>query len=142
MDWNSFIEGGWESIVVVLGILGFIISMFSKSGSESKERAKNAASTPKHTHSQTTKKPAKRNVSQGTFTQKEQQNKVLAKQQVILQNSLKEAEREAKRKKKVKPVESSRPQSYKRSRKIRGSLQEAIITKEILDKPVSLRKDR
>lgn len=139
MDWNNFIEGGWESIIVVLGILGFIISMFSKSSSEAKEKAKKAASKPKHVHTQTTRKPTKRTVTQGTFTQSKQ-NKELAEQQAALQHSLKEVEREASRKKKAKPIHSMST-SHKRSRRLRGRLQEAIITKEILDKPVSLRKD-
>ncbi|AHI54926.1 hypothetical protein ACP0AK_11900 [Listeria ivanovii] len=140
MDWNKFIEGGWEGIVVILGILGFVGSIFNHSRAEAKEKAKKAAPKPKHVHTQTTRKPTKRNVTQGTFTQSKQ-NKELAEQQAALQHSLKEVEREANRKKKAKSIHSV-SSTHKRSRRLRGRLQEAIITKEILDKPVSLRKDR
>ncbi|PZF88761.1 hypothetical protein C1903_08660 [Listeria ivanovii] len=140
MDWNRFIEGGWEGIVVILGILGFVGSIFNHSRAEAKEKAKKAAPKPKHVHTQTTRKPTKRNVTQGTFTQSKQ-NKELAEQQAALQHSLKEVEREANRKKKAKSIHSV-SSTHKRSRRLRGRLQEAIITKEILDKPVSLRKDR
>ncbi|PZG37187.1 hypothetical protein C1910_11770 [Listeria ivanovii] len=140
MDWNKFIEGGWEGIVVILGILGFVGSIFNHSRAEAKEKAKKTAPKPKHVHTQTTRKPTKRNVTQGTFTQSKQ-NKELAEQQAALQHSLKEVEREANRKKKAKSIHSV-SSTHKRSRRLRGRLQEAIITKEILDKPVSLRKDR
>lgn len=72
MDWNKFIEGGWEGIVVILGILGFVGSIFNHSRAEAKEKAKKAAPKPKHVHTQTTRKPTKRNVTQGTFTQSKQ----------------------------------------------------------------------
>lgn len=142
MDLSSFLEGGWESLLVVIGILGFIISYFSKSNSATKEQAKPAPPKPKHVHTQVTKKPAKRTVTQGTFTQNKQQDKELAEQRAALQNSIREVEREASRKRKTKSFQSGTTYSNKRARKLRGRLQEAIITKEILDKPVSLRKDR
>lgn len=42
---------------------------------------------------------------------------------------------------KGKNIIKSTSSHHKKARKLRGRLQEAIITKEILDKPVSLRKN-
>lgn len=88
---------------------------------------------------QTTKKPEKRKVSQGTFAQNKTQDKVIAEQKATQEKMLRDIRRESDVAKGKKLIKSTSNHSRK-ARKLRGRLQEAIITKEILDKPVSLRK--
>lgn len=49
---------------------------------------------PQH-HNQTTKKPEKRKVSQGTFTQNKEQDKVIAEQKAAQEKMLREIRRES-----------------------------------------------
>ncbi|MBF2518438.1 hypothetical protein QJV14_06355 [Listeria cossartiae subsp. cayugensis] len=145
MDLSDFLNSGWESVLVVLGIVGVLINFLSKAGKgEEEEKAPQQRpklrTTHQASHTQTTKKPAKRKVSQGTFTQNKEQDKVIAEQKATQEKMLRDIRREsdvAKGKKLIKST-SNHP---KKARKLRGRLQEAIITKEILDKPVSLRKN-
>lgn len=148
LDLNDFLNSGWEGVLVILGVIGVIVNLLSKSGkaadSEKKEPSKlsqmsRANYKPQH-HNQTTKKPEKRKVSQGTFTQNKEQDKVIAEQKAAQEKMLREIRRESNvaKGKKIMKTSTHRP---KKARKLRGRLQEAIITKEILDKPVSLRKN-
>ncbi|EAE8347523.1 hypothetical protein BOQ23_11400 [Listeria monocytogenes] len=143
MDLSDFLNSGWESVLVVLGIVGVIINFLSKAGKGTEEENKprpNLRTTHQASRTQTTKKPEKRKVSQGTFTQNKEQDKVIAEQKAAQQKMLREIRREsdvAKGKNIIKSTSSHQ----KKARKLRGRLQEAIITKEILDKPVSLRKN-
>ncbi|MBC1985812.1 hypothetical protein HCJ71_00760 [Listeria sp. FSL L7-0478] len=147
MDLSDFLESGWESVLVVLGIVGVLINFLSKADKTDEAEAKKAQkrrpkiqTTQQTSRTQTTKKPAKRKVSQGTFTQNKEQDKVIAEQKATQEKMLRDIRREsdvAKGKKLIKST-SNHP---KKARKLRGRLQEAIITKEILDKPVSLRKN-
>ncbi|EAE4300264.1 hypothetical protein E1005_12230 [Listeria monocytogenes] len=147
MDLSDFLNSGWESVLVVLGIVGVIINFLSKAGKGTEEENKkapqprpNLRSMHQASRTQTTKKPEKRKVSQGTFTQNKEQDKVIAEQKAAQQKMLREIRLEsdvAKGKNIIKSTSSHQ----KKARKLRGRLQEAIITKEILDKPVSLRKN-
>ncbi|MBA5760685.1 hypothetical protein H3286_29905, partial [Escherichia coli] len=69
-------------------------------------------------------KPEKRKVSQGTFTQNKEQDKVIAEQKAAQQKMLREIRREsdvAKGKNIIKSTSSH----HKKARKLRGRLQEA-----------------
>ncbi|MDT0014120.1 hypothetical protein [Listeria cossartiae] len=147
MDLSDFLNSGWESVLVVLGIVGVLINFLSKAGKGVEEEEEKAPqqrpklrTTHQASHTQITKKPEKRKVSQGTFTQNKEQDKVIAEQKATQEKMLRDIRREsnvAKGKNLIKST-SNHP---KKARKLRGRLQEAIITKEILDKPVSLRKN-
>ncbi|HAC3175569.1 TPA_asm: hypothetical protein GZK45_05220 [Listeria innocua] len=147
MDLSDFLNSGWEGVLVVLGIVGVLINFLSKAGKTDEAEAEKAQkprpkvrTTHQVSHTQTTKKPAKRKVSQGTFTQNKEQDKVIAEQKAAQEKMLREIRRESDvaKGKKIMKTSTHRP---KKARKLRGRLQEAIITKEILDKPVSLRKN-
>ncbi|EBH4174541.1 hypothetical protein AB6M11_002579 [Listeria monocytogenes] len=147
MDLSDFLNSGWEGVLVVLGIVGVLINFLSKAGKTDEAEAKKAQkprpkirTTHQVSRTQTTKKPAKRKVSQGTFAQSKTQDKVIAEQKATQEKMLREIRRESDVAKGKKLIKSTSNHS-KKARKLRGRLQEAIITKEILDKPVSLRKN-
>ncbi|EAF8227012.1 hypothetical protein AYM70_11085 [Listeria monocytogenes] len=147
MDLSDFLNSGWESVLVVLGIVGVLINFLSKAGKTDEAEAEKAQKPrPKvrtmHqvSRTQTTKKPEKRKVSQGTFAQSKTQDKVIAEQKATQEKMLRDIRRESDVAKGKKLIKSTSNHS-KKARKLRGRLQEAIITKEILDKPVSLRKN-
>ncbi|ELI1753411.1 hypothetical protein RQV55_000840 [Listeria monocytogenes] len=149
MDLSDFLNSGWEGVLVVLGIVGVLINFLSKAGKTDEaeaeaEKAQKQRPKIRTTHqvsrTQTTKKPAKRKVSQGTFAQSKTQDKVIAEQKATQEKMLREIRRESDVAKGKKLIKSTSNHS-KKARKLRGRLQEAIITKEILDKPVSLRKN-
>ncbi|EAF2520976.1 hypothetical protein BBW87_06485 [Listeria monocytogenes] len=144
MDLSDFLNSGWEGVLVVLGIVGVLINFLSKAGKTDEAEAQKQRPKIRTTHqvsrTQTTKKPAKRKVSQGTFAQSKTQDKVIAEQKATQEKMLREIRRESDVAKGKKLIKSTSNHS-KKARKLRGRLQEAIITKEILDKPVSLRKN-
>ncbi len=156
LDLSDFLNSGWEGILVFLGVIGVIVNLLSKAGknvddtekepsqlrqlSRANYKPQNAGVNRQQKHTQTTKKPEKRKVSQGTFTQNKEQDKVIAEQKAAQQKMLKEIRRESDVAKGKNLIKSSKTH-HKKARKIRGRLQEAMITKEILDKPVSLRKN-
>lgn len=96
MDLSDFLNSGWESVLVVLGIVGVIINFLSKAGKGTEEENKkapqprpNLRSMHQTSRTQTTKKPEKRKVSQGTFTQNKEQDKVIAEQKAAQQKNAK-----------------------------------------------------
>lgn len=101
MDLSDFLNSGWESVLVVLGIVGVIINFLSKAGKGTEEENKapqprpNLRSMHQASRTQTTKKPEKRKVSQGTFTQNKEQDKVIAEQKAAQQKMLREIRRES-----------------------------------------------
>lgn len=64
MDLSDFLNSGWESVLVVLGIVGVIINFLSKAGKGTEEENKkapqprpNLRSMHQASRTQTTKKP-------------------------------------------------------------------------------------
>lgn len=120
--------GDWfGSAVVIIGIIVGILSYFKKDASE--EEAKKKASQSKvpqqrTKHQQTKKKPAKK--AQPT-----------AYKDTVIKDAMTNTSHDL-----YHDVRHSHHEHTATRKRVRGKMQEAIIMKEILDKPVALRKNK
>ncbi|MBC1560386.1 hypothetical protein HB911_16845 [Listeria booriae] len=120
--------GDWfGSAVVIIGIIVGILSYFKKA--EPEEEAKKKASQPKAPqqrakHQQTKKKPVKK--AQPT-----------AYKDTVIKDAMTNTSHDP-----YHDVRHSHHEHTAARKRVRGKMQEAIIMKEILDKPVALRKNQ
>ncbi|WP_099223380.1 hypothetical protein [Listeria costaricensis] len=163
MDSNlpDYLMNNWEAILpIAVAIIGFIISAYNKSLKEAEKKQKSAPVKKQKQGFAEKMVAAAQKAQEYPMTKAKGEPRQKAKphpskraasagQDVSLTEINRQAKREAyqemKRLKKEASVTADfdyrkRRQQVQKKKRIRGKLQQAVIMKEVLDKPVSLRK--